>query len=78
MLQYRKGLVNEQQYTNLKDRISLVYEGIYSNMIDSLNHKNTNERPSDKIKHDIKDAYAKGKITERHYRLLIEMISNSE
>jgi hypothetical protein len=32
----------------------------------------------DKIKDDITDAYAKGKITEQHYSLLNERISDYE
>ena len=35
-------------------------------------------RRLDKIKDDIKDAYAKGKIIEQHYQLLIGRISDSK
>ncbi|MGC1927651.1 MAG: hypothetical protein WA667_01640 [Candidatus Nitrosopolaris sp.] len=31
----------------------------------------------DEVKDNIKDAYAKGKISELHYKLLIEKISDS-
>jgi hypothetical protein len=51
------------------------------NKIDSLNGKvddeeNNNRIQLDKIKDDITDAYAEGKITEQHYNLLKEKIVN--
>ena len=70
---YSKGKINEQQYTNLKNEISILYYEIYRKKIESLNSKN-----SDKISDDISDAYAKGKIIEQHYKLLIEKISDSK
>jgi uncharacterized membrane protein len=64
---YAKGKINEQQHTNLKDEISILYHEIYKKRNDSLN----GSVPVDKIKDDIENAYAKGMISEQHYKLLV-------
>jgi YVTN family beta-propeller protein len=71
---YSEGKINNEQYTNLKTEISILYEEIYKKRIDS---SVGNVVTLDKIKDDIEDAYAKGKLIEQHYKLLIERISNS-
>jgi YVTN family beta-propeller protein len=75
---YVKGKISEQHYDNLKNEISILYEQIYNNKIDSLNTDHDNGIALDKVKDDIKDAYAKGKISEQHYKLLNEKISDSK
>jgi uncharacterized membrane protein len=75
---YTKGKISEQHYNSLNNTISVLYEEIYKKKIDSLNRKNSHGPLLDKVKDDIKDAYAKGKITEQHYKLLNEKISDSK
>jgi len=70
---YAKAKINEQQYTNLKNEILILYYEIYRKKIESLSTKNI-----DKISDNISDAYAKGKINEQHYKLLIEKVSDSK
>ena len=76
---YAEGKISDQSYNNLKDETSILYERAYKNKIDSLNGKvdgENNRIELDEIKNDITDAYAEGKITEEHYNLLKEKISN--
>ena len=76
---YAKGKINEQHYNNLKDEISRHYQNIYKNKIYSLNGKSDGSNNGvqwDKIKSDIADAYAAGKISEQHYNLLKDTISD--
>jgi uncharacterized membrane protein len=72
-----KRKISEEHYTNLKSEISVVYEEIYKK-IDSLNGKDSNGIILDKVKDTIKDAYAKGRISEQHYQLLNEKICDSK
>lgn len=74
---YVNGKISEQHYTNLKSEISILYEEIYKKKIESLIFKNSNRILLDGVIDNIKDAYAKGKINEQHYKFLIEKISNS-
>jgi YVTN family beta-propeller protein len=76
---YVKAKITEQHYSNLKNEISRLYEEVYKNKIYSLNGKfdsSSNGIQLDKIKNDISDAYAAEKITEQHYNLLNEKISD--
>jgi YVTN family beta-propeller protein len=78
---YAAGKINEQHYNNLKDEISRHYQKIYKNKIYSLKGKSEGSNSSngvqwDKIKNDIADAYAAGKISEQHYNLLKDTISD--
>ena len=76
---YMKGKISEQQASNLKNEISKTYEDIYKNIIHSLNSKfdsSGNGIEIDKIKNDFTNAYAAGKITEQHYNLLNEKVSD--
>jgi hypothetical protein len=43
-----------------------------------LNGKDTNGALLDKIKDDINDSYAKGKMIEQHYKLLNEKLSDNK
>lgn len=78
MNDYVRGKISEQYYNNLNNTISVLYEEIYKKKIDSLNGKNTNGMLLDIVKENIQDAYAKGKLSEQHYKLLNDKISNSK
>jgi len=72
MLILRK--IDNEQYTNLKREISILYEEMSKKRIDSLLNNITitdydKEKQLDKIEDDISDAYSKGKINEQHYNL---------
>lgn len=74
-----KGKINNECYTNMKKQTSILYERAYRNKIDSLKGKvgrENNKIELDEIKNDITDAYAEGKITEQHYNLLKEKITD--
>ena len=58
---YEKGKISEQAYMNLKNKISIIYEQIYKNKLGLLNGNGIQFK---KIKNEITDAYAEGKITE--------------
>jgi hypothetical protein len=53
-------------YANLRSDIPVLYQEVYMKKIDSLNGGTSSEMLLSKGKEDIKDAYAKGKITEQH------------
>lgn len=76
---YAKGKINNEQHTNLKREISVLYEEIYRKQIDSLKESsdsNANHKALiEQIEEDIADAYSKGKIAELHYNLLNERIA---
>jgi len=72
-----RGMLNKQHFMNLKHTFSIAYEEIYRKMIYSLNAKNTNDRPLDKVKQNIRSAYVTDRLEEQHYNLLIEEISES-
>jgi hypothetical protein len=74
---YAKGKISERYYDNLNNTISILYEEIYTKKIDSLNGKDNNRILLDNVKENIKHAYAKGRLNEQHYKLLIEKISDS-
>lgn len=71
---YSEGKITNEQCTNLKTEISILYEEIYKKRIDS---SNGNAVLLDEVKDDIKDAYAKERLSEKHYELLNEKISDS-
>jgi hypothetical protein len=75
---YSEGKINNEQYSNLKNEISVIYEEIFRKRVDSFNYsskKNTGPEIIKKIEEDIKDDYSKGKISELHYNLLNEKIT---
>jgi hypothetical protein len=63
---YARGKITEQQYEKLKYDISMFYEERYNNRGDSLNiisdETNRNKVMLQKVKNEIADAYAKGRI----------------
>jgi hypothetical protein len=75
---HARGKINDQHYTDLKKRISVFYEEILKNEIDSLNSLPGGDKVTglDKIKNEISDAYLKEMINELHYSLLKEKLSD--
>jgi YVTN family beta-propeller protein len=76
-----KGKISNQQYEDLKNEISVLYEEILGRKIDSLNKGIVdldNEKMLDDIKNQVTEVYAKGKITDTHYNLLNKKISEYE
>jgi len=71
---YSNGGLSKEHYTNLKNEISNTYQKIFKTRIESLIDSNT--EAISKIKNDIRDAYSDGKITELHFNLLNEKISD--
>jgi YVTN family beta-propeller protein len=71
---YTNGKLSSEHYTNLKNEISNTYQKIFKKRIESL--IDPNAEALSKIKNDIRDAYSDGKITELHYSLLNEKISD--
>lgn len=71
---YSEGKINNEQYTNLKTEISVLYEEIYKKRIESLKD-NGNEVVLTGIGNDINDAHSKGKLSEKHFANLKTKIS---
>ncbi|MGB0003044.1 MAG: YncE family protein, partial [Nitrososphaeraceae archaeon] len=78
--EYTKGKINKEQYDKLGNEISISYREIFTKEINSLNTipKNDIVEQLSRIKTDIEDAYAKGKINELHHTLLKERLANYE
>ncbi|MGA9218329.1 MAG: YncE family protein, partial [Nitrososphaeraceae archaeon] len=78
--EYTKGKINKEQYDKLGNEISISYREIFTKEINSLNTipKNDKVEQLSRIKTDIEDAYAKGKINELHHTLLKERLANYE
>lgn len=80
---YARGKINNERYEILKTNVSALYEEIFRKRIDLLNsliirHDSKDDRLLSKMKYEINDAYAKGKLKEIHYDLLSKMISDYE
>ncbi len=78
---YSEEKLNEKHYTNLVNNISMLYQEVFKKEIDSLNSLTNNEDKMqllNKLHSDIEDAYSKEKVTEKHYNLLKEKISDYE
>jgi YVTN family beta-propeller protein len=75
---HAKGKINNEYYVRLKNEISMMYQEIYSKKISLLNREFNSSVLLDKIKNDIADAYAQGKISDQHYNLLSKKISDHE
>ena len=77
---HAKGKINNEYYGNLKKETSILYQEIFKKKIDSLNNLPENDKGKllSEIKDDISDAYSKEKISELHYSLLKEKLSNYE
>jgi YVTN family beta-propeller protein len=77
---YSQVKVNSEHYVNLMNEISVLYEEMYDKRINSLYGKSHKENHMllDKIKTDLTDTYAKGKISEFHYNLLNKKLTEYE
>jgi hypothetical protein len=80
---YSEGKVNDKHYEMLKGEISTLYEEIFRKKIavlDRGNNYSVVRKPTQQqlaqIKNEIKYAFSKGKINEKHYAMLNEDISN--
>lgn len=76
---YAAGKINIEQYTDLKKEISVLIQEIFNKKLDSLEKSLDSDVNRavllDKIKDEVTESYSKDKITELHYKLLIEKIS---
>jgi YVTN family beta-propeller protein len=79
---YSEGKLNEKHYETLRGEISTLYEEIFRKKIatlDSNNNYSVAKKPIQEqvaqIRNEIKYAFSKGKINEKHYALLNEDIS---
>jgi len=70
----------EDMHASLKKETSILYQELFNERIVSLNSLQENDKGKTlaEIKDDISDAYSKGKISELHYSLLKEKLSNYE
>jgi hypothetical protein len=78
---YARSKINKEQFDKLLDDISISYREIFRKEIDFVMVDRSGidkEKELNKIKHEIDDACAKGKITELHYNLLNKKIAGSE
>lgn len=77
--EYSSGKINNEQYTNLKKEISVLYEEIFENEIDSLNENLDRDRSGeiqlDRITKEVNDAYIKDRINSDHYSVIRNEIS---
>jgi uncharacterized membrane protein len=74
---YRNGKISNEQYQNIKNEISILYENIFRKMIDSLDNMSDKEganKQLNKIANDVERMFSEGKITELHYNLLIKKL----
>lgn len=76
---FSKGKISQFHYSNLKEEISILYQELFMKKIDSMEEVKEMD-PSTKLKlvRSIKDAYSKGKLTELHYNMLMNKISEME
>jgi YVTN family beta-propeller protein len=70
--EYIRGKINKEQYDKLVNEISVGYSEIFTKEIDSLNtlSKNAKVEQISRVKNNIENAYAKGRINELHHTLL--------
>ena len=78
---FTKGMLTDEHYQNLKSELSVLYEEIHRKRIDSLNgpairHDSKDDKLLSRIKNDIDDAFAKGKVSDQHYNLLNKKIDH--
>jgi hypothetical protein len=59
-------------------QLSVLYHEIYKKLIDSLKPDKKDDMSQAKIREDVEDAYAKGKLNELHYDLLDKKLKSSE
>jgi uncharacterized membrane protein len=76
---YAKEKIDNEQYTNLKNETSVLYEEMYRKRLDSLKgsfgEDSNQEVVMERLQEDIRNAYSKGKLSELHFNLLKEKIA---
>lgn len=73
---YSSGKLTTEQYNSLNSQVSISYEEIFKQRIDSLKKDDMEfNQMIKKIEDDITDAYSKGRLLELHYNLLKHKIS---
>jgi hypothetical protein len=76
---FTKGKISQIHYLILKDEISILYQEIFMKKIDFMDDdKEIDLSLKLKLVREIKDAFSKGKLTELHYNLLMNKISEME
>jgi hypothetical protein len=74
---YSKGKLTTEHYNSLNSQMSISYEEIFKQRINSLKKYNPEfNLMVEEIEDEITDAYSKGKIIELHFKLLNEKIAN--
>jgi hypothetical protein len=71
---YASGKITSDQYMHVKNGVSAAYQKIFKKKIESITGPNTKD--VNNLKNDIQDAYVDGKLTEMHFKLLNEKISD--
>jgi hypothetical protein len=59
-------------------QLSVLYHEIYKKLLDSLKLGDKSDSSLTKIREDVEDAYAKGKLNELHYNLLDKKLKSFE
>ena len=73
---YAAGRITNEQYTNLKNEVSIAFQEIFKKRIESL--KEQDLEAINKTRNDIMDAaYNNGKLSSEHYTNLTKEISNT-
>jgi len=76
---FSKGKINQIHYAYLKEELSILYQEIFAKKIDAMDDsKEMNLSHKIKLIRDIRDAYSKGKLTELHYNILMNKISETK
>jgi hypothetical protein len=68
--EYSKGNINSEHYAQVNGQLSVLYHEIYKKLLDSLKPGDKSDSSLTKIREEVEDAYAKGKLNELHYTLL--------
>jgi len=72
---YAAGKISNEQFTNLKNEISIAYQEIFKKRIGSITEQDLEN--VNKLRNDIIDAYSNGKLSKEHYTNLKNEISNT-
>ena len=72
---YSAGKITNEQYTNLKNEVSIAFQEIFKKRIESLIEQDL--EAINKTRNDIMDAYNNGKLSNEHYTNLKNEISNA-
>lgn len=72
---HRKRRISDQQYETLKNEISVSYSELFDKRIDSLSKSLAKDEARRILLNMVTDAYSNGKISELHYNILKEKIT---